>query len=72
MATVHAALALTESSYISSDSKQHCAGVSIDLKKAFDTGIHKLLIETFILWGKRDRKYLVRELYNEQKTVCCS
>ena len=73
MSTVHAALELTESISDSIDSKQHCAGVFIDLKKAFDTVNHKLLVEKIIiLWGKRDRKYVVRKLSNEQKTVCCS
>ena len=44
MSTVHAALELTESISNSIDSKQHCAGVFIDLKKAFDTVNHKLLV----------------------------
>ena len=42
MSTVHAALELTESISNYIDSKQHCAGVFIDLKKAFDTVNHKL------------------------------
>ena len=37
MSTVHAALELTESISNSIDSKQHCAGVFIDLKEAFDS-----------------------------------
>ena len=45
MSTVHAALELTESIYNSIDSKQHCAGVFIDLKKAFDMVNHKLPVE---------------------------
>ena len=40
---VHAALELTESISNSIDSKHHCAGVFIDLKKDFDTVNHKLL-----------------------------
>ena len=36
MSTVHAALELTESISNSIESKQHCAGVFIDFKKAFD------------------------------------
>ena len=39
MSTVHAALELIESISNSIDCKQHCAGVFIDLKKAFDTVI---------------------------------
>ena len=45
MSTVHAALELIESISNSIDSKQHCAGVFIDLKKAFDSVNHKLLVE---------------------------
>ena len=45
LSTVHAALELTGSISNSIDSKQHCAGVFIDLKKAFDTVNHKLLVE---------------------------
>ena len=47
MSTVHAALELTESIYNYIDSKQHCAGVFIDLKKAFDTVNHRLLVDKF-------------------------
>ena len=45
MSTVSDALEFTESIYNSIDSKQHYAGVFIDLKKAFDTVNHKLLVE---------------------------
>ena len=73
MSTVHAALELTESIYNSIDSKQHCAGVFIDLKKAFDTVNHRLLVEQLsFYWVGRDGKYVVRKLSNEHKTVCCS
>ena len=67
MSTVHAALELTESIYNSIDSKQHCAGVFIDLKKAFDTVNHKLtlLVEQQSFYGVgRDGKYMVRKLSN--------
>ena len=53
MSTVPAALELTESIYNSIDSKQHCAGVFIDLKKAFDTVNHKLLVEKLSFYGVR-------------------
>ena len=53
MSTVHAALELTESISNSIDSKQHCAGVFIDLKKAFDTVNHKLLVEKLSFYGVR-------------------
>ena len=53
MSTVHAALELTESISNSIDSKQHCAGVLIDLKKAFDTVNHKLLVEKLSFYGVR-------------------
>ena len=70
MSTVHAALELTESIYNSIDSKQHCAGVFIDLKKAFDTVNHKLLVDKLSLWGKRGRKCMVRNyLINRKQYV---
>ena len=42
MSTVHAALELIESISTAIDNKKHCAGVFIDLKKAFDTVNHDL------------------------------
>ena len=53
MSTVHSALELTESISDCIDSKQHCAGVVIDLKKAFDTFNHKLLVEKLSFYGVR-------------------
>ena len=53
MSTVHAALELTESISNYIDSKQHCAGVFIDLKKAFDTVNHKLLVENLSFYWVR-------------------
>ena len=49
----HAALELTESISNSIDSKQHCAGVFIDLKKEFDTVNHKRLAQKLSLYGVR-------------------
>ena len=53
MSTVHAALELIESICNSIDSKQHCAGVFIDLKKAFDTFNHKLLVDKLSFYEVR-------------------
>ena len=53
MSTVHAALELIESIYNYIDSKQHCAGVFIDFKKAFDTVNHKLLVGNLPFYGVR-------------------
>ena len=50
---MHAALELTESISDSMDSKHHCAGVFIDLKKAFDAVNHKLLVEKLSFYGVR-------------------
>ena len=47
MPTLHGALELTESISNSIDSKQHYAGVFVDLKKAFDTVNHKQLVKMY-------------------------
>ena len=52
MSKVHAALELTESISNSIESKQHCAGVFIDFKKAFDNVNHKL-VEKLSFYGVR-------------------
>ena len=73
MSTVHAALELIESISNYIDSKQHCAGVFIDLKKAFDTVNDKLLVEKLSFYGVRGiaNTWLENYLMNS-KTVCCS
>ena len=53
MSTVHAVLELIESICNSIDSKLHCAGVFIDLKKAFDTFNHKLLVDRLSFYEVR-------------------
>ena len=72
MSTVHAALELTESISDSSiDSKQHCAGVFIDLKKAFDIVNHKLLVEKLSFYGVRGiaNTWLENYLMNRKQYV---
>ena len=68
---MHAALELTESIYNSIDSKQHCAGVFIDLKKAFDTVNHKLLVEKLSFYGVRGvaNAWLENYLMNRKQYV---
>ena len=68
MPTVHAALYLTESISDSIDSKQHCAGVFIDLKKAFDTVNHKLLVEKLSFYGVANA-WLENYLMNRKQYV---
>ena len=52
MSTVHKALELIESISTAVDNKTHCAGVFIDLKKAFDTVNHDLPVrKQFFLWN---------------------
>ena len=53
MSTVHAALELIESISTTVDNKKHCAGVFIDLKKAFDTVNHDLLVKKLFFYGIR-------------------
>ena len=71
MSTVHAALELTESISDSIDSKQQCAGVFIDLKKAFDTVDHKLLVEQLSFYGVRGiaNMWLENYLMNRKQYV---
>ena len=53
MSTLHAALELIESISTAVDNKKHCAGVFIDLKKAFDTVNHDLLVKKLFFYGIR-------------------
>ena len=71
MSTEHAALELTESIYNSIDSKQHCAAVFIDLKKAFDTVNHKLLVDKLSFYGVRGvaNAWLENYLMNRKQYV---
>ena len=48
MSTVHAAAELVEQISSAIDSQSCCAGVFIDLKKAFDTVDHELLVENLM------------------------
>ena len=53
MSTVHAAAELIEQISSAIDSQSCCAGVFIDLKKAFDTVDHELLAEKLNVYGIR-------------------
>ena len=53
MSTVHAAAELVEQISSAIDSKRCCAGVFIDLKKAFDTVDHDLLVTKLSEYGIR-------------------
>ena len=53
MSTTHAALELFESISSAIDNKQVCAGIFIDLKKAFDTVDHALLVKKLNVYGVR-------------------
>ena len=70
VSTVHVAVELTESISNYIDSKQHCAAVFVDLKKAFDTVNYKLLVEKLSFYGVKWIANAWLKLYNEQKTVC--
>ena len=51
MSTVHAAAELVEKISSAIDSQSCCVGVFIDLKKAFDTVDHELLVEKLNVYG---------------------
>ena len=53
VSTVHAVLELAESVSTSIDHKTHCAGVFINLKKAFDTVDHNILLNKIKYYGIR-------------------
>ena len=72
MSTVHAALELIESISTAVDNKKkHCAGVFIDLKKAFDTANHDLLVRKLFLYGIRGtaNAWLTNYLTNRNQYV---
>ena len=53
MSTTHAALELLESISSAIDNKHVCAGIFIDLRKAFDTVDHALLVNKVNVYGVR-------------------
>ena len=53
MSTVDAAAELVEQIASAIDDQRCCAGVFIDLKKAFDTVDHELLVEKLKIYGIR-------------------
>ena len=57
ISTTHAALKLIATITSAIDNKKHCAGVFIDLKKAFDTVDHDLLLQKLIVYGVRGITY---------------
>ena len=71
MSTVHAAAELVEQLSSAIDDQSCCAGVFIDLKKAFDTVDHKLLVEKLNVYGIRGiaNKWLQNYLTNRKQYV---
>ena len=71
MSTVHAAAELVEHISSAIDSQSCCAGVFIDLKKAFDTVGHELLVEKLNVYGIRGvaNKWLQDYLANRKQYV---
>ena len=71
MSTVHAAAELVEQISSAIDSQSCCAGVFIDLKKAFDTVDHELLVEKLNVYGIRGvaNKWLQNYLANRKQYV---
>ena len=71
MSTVHAAAELVEQIASAIDGQRCCAGVFIDLKKAFDTVDHELLVEKLKVYGIRGvaNKWLQNYLTNRKQYV---
>ena len=71
MSTVHAAAELVDQMLSAIDGQRCCAGVFIDLKKAFDTVDHELLVEKLKVYGIRGvaNKWLQNYLTNRKQYV---
>ena len=71
LATVHAAAELVEQISSAIDIQSCCAGVFIDLKKAFDKVDHELLVEKLNVYGTRGvaNKWLQNYLANRKQYV---
>ena len=71
MSTVHAALEVIESISTAIDERQYCSGIFIDLKKAFDTVNHDILINKLAFYGIRgiSHKWLKDYLTNRSQFV---
>ena len=71
MSMVHAAAELVEQISSAIDGQSCCAGVFIDLKKAFDTVDHELLVEKLNVYGIRGiaNKWLQNYLTNRKQYV---
>ena len=71
MSTSHALMDLVEEITSSIDAKKISIGVFIDLKKAFDTANHTLLIDKLEYYGIRGiAQEWLKKLLKRQKTIC--
>ena len=69
--TTLAILEITEQIRQSIDNKKYGCGVFIDLRKAFDTVNHNILLKkTGPLWNKRNITKLVYIISRSEETVC--
>ena len=68
--TTHAALELIEIITSAIDNKKHCPGAFIDLKKAFDTVHHDLILQKLIAYGVRGITYDWLSNYLRNRRQC--